>query len=291
MLSNSPWSWQGIYQYHGIVTSAKRKNSNRARTDARKRKDGRYETRATLNTPTSRRRVSFYGATAEEANNAKFQALADQARGVLFSDPGKLTTGVYLKSWLSDTARYQVSEGTYSRYERTCRNHLVPFFGRIKLRELSPAHVRAFKARKIEEGLNPNTVGVMQGVLSTALNQAVDDGLIPSNPASRVKKAVKREQAPMRSIWVPGRGLKALRSRCGHARRGPANPRAQDRDAPGRARSSEVGGHRSHRQTLHHRQALRRHPHEDARLHHQDRQGSQDPHWPPHRRCTQRTPR
>jgi integrase len=58
--------------------------------------------------------------------------------------------------------------------------------------------VRAFKARKIEEGLNPNTVGVMQGVLSTALNQAVDDGLIPSNPARRVKKAVKREQAPMR---------------------------------------------------------------------------------------------
>src|SRR5215208_2005480 len=200
MLFDSLWSWQGIFQYHGTVTRAKRKNPNRAGTDARKRKDGRYETRATLNTPTGRRRVSFYGATAEEANNKKFQALADQARGVLLSDPGKLTTGVYLQSWLSDTARYQVSEGTYSRYERTCRNHLVPFFGRIKLRELSPAHVRAFKARKIEEGLNPNTVGVMQGVLSTALNQAVDDDLVPSNPASRVKKAVKREQAPMRSL-------------------------------------------------------------------------------------------
>ena len=196
MLFDSLWSWQGIFQYHGTVTRAKRKNPNRAGTDARKRKDGRYETRATLNTPTGRRRVSFYGATAEEANNKKFQALADQARGVLLSDPGKLATGVYLQSWLSDTARYQVSEGTYSRYERTCRNHQVPFLGHIKLRELSPAHVRAFRARKIEEGLNPNTVGVMQGVLSTALNQAVDDSLIPSNPASRVKKAVKREQAP-----------------------------------------------------------------------------------------------
>lgn len=106
--------------------------------------------------------------------------------------------------------------------------------------------MRAIKARKIEEGLNPNTVGVMQGVLSTALNQAVDDTLILSNLASRVKKAVKREQAPMRSWWGdPGRGLKALTSRYGHARRGSANPRAQNRDAPGRARSSEVGGHRS----------------------------------------------
>jgi integrase len=182
------------------VTRAKRKNPNRAGTDARKRKDGRYETRATLNTPMGRRRVSFYGDTVEEANNKKFQALADQAKGILFSDPGRLTVGEYLQNWLTDSARYQVSEGTFERYERTCRNHLIPFFGRVKLRDLGAAHVRAFKARKIEEGLNPNTVGVMQGVLSTALNQAVDDGLIPSNPASRVKKAVKREQAPMRSL-------------------------------------------------------------------------------------------
>jgi site-specific recombinase XerC len=147
-----------------------------------------------------RRRMSFYGDTVEEANNKKFQALADQAKGILFSDPGRLTVGEYLQNWLTDSARYQVSEGTFERYERTCRNHLIPFFGRVKLRDLGAAHVRAFKARKIEEGLNPNTVGVMQGVLSTALNHTVDDGLIPSNPASRVKKAVKREQAPMRSL-------------------------------------------------------------------------------------------
>jgi integrase len=144
--------------------------------------------------------VSFYGITAEEANNKKFQALADQAKGISFSDPGRLTAGDYLQSWLSDTARYQVSEGTFERYDRTCRNHLVPFYGRLRLRELTAAHVRAFKARKIKEGLNPNTVGVMQGVLSVALNQAVDDGLIPSNPASRVRKAATRGERPMRSL-------------------------------------------------------------------------------------------
>src|ERR687893_1082198 len=200
MQSNARWARQGISRYHGAVAWTRRKNPNRAGTDARKRKDGRYETRATLNTLTGRRRVSFYGATAEEANNKKFQALADQACGVLFSDPGRLMVREYLQSWLTDSVRYQVSEGTFERYERTCRNHLVPFFGRIKLRDLNSAQVRAFKARKIEEGLNPNTVGVMQGVLSAALNQAVNDGLIPSNPASRVKKAVKRDQAPMRSL-------------------------------------------------------------------------------------------
>src|SRR5215204_6573014 len=198
---------QEISRYHGAVARARRKNPNRAGTDARKRKDGRYETRATVNTPTGRRRVSFYGATAEKANNKKFQALADQAKGILVSDPGRLKGGEHLQRWLSDTARYQVSEGTFERYQRTCRNHLVPFFGRLRLRDLTTAHVRAFKARKIEEGLHPNTVGVMQGVFSVALNQAVDDGLIPSNPASRVKKAATRGLSHEVSL-CPGGGLK-----------------------------------------------------------------------------------
>jgi integrase len=215
MRFDAPWPRQGISRYHGSVTGAKRKNPNRAGTDARKRKDGRYETRATLDTPTGRKRVSFYGDTAEEANNKLFQALADQAKGILFSDPGRLTVGEYLQSWLSDTARYQVSEGTLSRYERTCRVHLVPFFGRLRLRDLTAAHVRVFRARKIEEGLNPNTVGVMQGVLSVALNQAVDDGLIPANSASRVKKASHPRGAADAVTLLPG-GVPPDRGSPGH---------------------------------------------------------------------------
>ena len=179
---------------------ARGKNANGEGSKARRRKDGRYETRAVLDTPTGCRRVSFYGATAKEANEQKIQALANQNKGVMFSDPRGLTVAEYLARWLSDTARYEVSEGTYSRYERTCRNHLLPFFGRLRMRDLTPAHVRAFKARKIEEGLNPNTVGVMQSVLSVALNQALDAGLIPANPAVRVKKAATRGETPMRAL-------------------------------------------------------------------------------------------
>ena len=200
------------------------KRSNGEGSKARKRKDGRYETRAVLDTPTGRRRVSFYGATAKVANAKRTAALADQDRGVLFSDPKGIRVGEYLSSWLSDAARYQVSEGTYQRYERTCQNHLIPFFGRIKLRDLNAALVRSFKVRKIEEGLNPNTVGVMQGVVSTALNQAVDDNLIPSNPTARVKKAATRGQSPMRSLARGGFPPALGRRR--DAGRSPHGPRA-----------------------------------------------------------------
>ncbi len=176
------------------------KRANGEGSKPRKKPNGRYEARATLNTPTGRRRVSFYGATAKEAADKRTAAIADRNRGALFVDPGRLSVGEYLERWLSDAVRYQVAASTYDRYQRTCANHLIPFFGQLRLRDISPPHVRAFKARKIEEGLNPNTVGIMQGVLATALRQAVDDGLILQNPASRVKKAATRGETPMRSL-------------------------------------------------------------------------------------------
>jgi integrase len=144
--------------------------------------------------------VSFYGATAKEAEDERLQALADQAKGIIFADPSQLTVADYLDAWLHDTARYQVRASTFNRYEQIIRNHLRPFFDRLRLRDLTPAHVRAFKAGALDRGVHPNTVGGMQGVLSTALNQAVDDRLIPSNPASRVKKAAARGERPLRSL-------------------------------------------------------------------------------------------
>ena len=200
MRFDAPWPWQGISRYHDTVTRAKRKNRNGAGSPARLRNDGRYEARATLNTTTGRRRVSFYGRTAKEAEDERLQALADETKGIIHSDPGQLTVADYLQAWLMDTARYQVRDSTFHRYEQVVRNPLRPFFHRLRLRDLTPAHVRAFKARKLDESLHPNTVGGMQGVLSGALNQAVDDRLISSNPAARVKKAAARGERPMVSL-------------------------------------------------------------------------------------------
>src|SRR5829696_8214089 len=177
------------------------KRTNGEGSKARKRKDGRYETRAVLDTPTGRRRVSYYGATAREANAKRTAALADQDRGVLFSDPKALKVGEYLSSWLSDAARYQVSEGTYQRYERTCQNHLIPFFGQLKLRDLSTAHVRVYKARKLEEGLNPNTPSAScKAYYPWRSTKRWTTASYRPTPPPRVKKAAVRGESPMRAL-------------------------------------------------------------------------------------------
>ncbi len=118
------------------------KRANGEGSKPRRKINGRYEARSTLDTPTGHKRVSFYGATAKEAADKRTAAIADRNRGALFVDPGWLTVREYLERWLTDTARYQVAQSTHGRYQRTCRNHLIPFFDRIKLRDLSTAHPR-----------------------------------------------------------------------------------------------------------------------------------------------------
>jgi integrase len=49
-------------------------------------------------------------------------------------------------------------------------NHFLPFFGRLRLRDLSPSHVRALKARKLDAGMDPSTWASCRASLSAALN-------------------------------------------------------------------------------------------------------------------------
>jgi integrase len=66
------------------------------------------------------------------------------------------------------------------------RPHLVPALGRVKLKSLTPTHVRGFYREKLDSGLSSATVHKMHVVLHKALDQTVSDGLIPRNAAKGV---------------------------------------------------------------------------------------------------------
>ena len=81
---------------------------------------------------------------------------------------------------------------TYERYESIVRVHLVPSIGPVKLKTLTPDHVRGLYREKLDSGLASQTVLHIHRVLSKALKQAVDDGLIPRNAAAFVKSPQPR---------------------------------------------------------------------------------------------------
>jgi integrase len=128
------------------------------------------------------------------AEKALRQAMTDADRGLLF-DAGNLTVEEYTIRWLADSVRGTVRSATFERYEQITHKHIVPVIGRVKLKALTPAHVRGLYRKKLEAGLSPRTVQYIHVTLHKALKQAVRDSLIPRNSTEAVKPPqVRREE-------------------------------------------------------------------------------------------------
>ncbi len=161
-----------------------------------RRKDGLYMARYTVRTADGPRRRTIYGKKGESREDLATRltkAMADRDGGITY-DAGKMTVGEYLERWLSDSVRDTVRQRTFERYESIVRLHLIPGLGRVKLKALTPAHVRGLYRSKLDSGLAPRTVLHVHRSLSKALKQAKDDGLIPRNAAEPVKPPRPRKE-------------------------------------------------------------------------------------------------
>jgi Phage integrase, N-terminal SAM-like domain len=162
-----------------------------------RRKDGLYMARYTVQTATGPKRKALSGKTRQEVAAKLSKALADRESGLTF-DADNVTVAEYLARWLSDSARGTVRASTFERHEQIIRVHLAPAFGRMKLKTLTPAHVRSLHREKLEEGLAPATVRKIHSTLHKALSQAVADGLIPRNAADvKAPRPAPEEMRPL----------------------------------------------------------------------------------------------
>jgi integrase len=131
-----------------------------------------------------RRYVS--GKNKEESRKALREARANSDQGLVF-DADNLRVGEYLDRWLSDSVRDTVKATTFERYEQIARLHLKPALGQVRLKALTPAHIRGLYREKLEAGSSARTVRYVHTTLHKALKQAVMDGLIPRNATEAVK--------------------------------------------------------------------------------------------------------
>lgn len=144
-----------------------------------------------------RKRKTLYGKSRAEVAAKLTRAMADRDGGLVY-DAGKTTVGEHLDRWLADSVKGIVKETTYANYSYVSRVHISPALGHLKLKNLTPAHVRGFYAEKSCTDLSAATVRKMHVVLRKALAQAVSDGLIPRNAADGVK--TPRVSAPGEDI-------------------------------------------------------------------------------------------
>jgi integrase len=158
-----------------------------------KRKDGRFMARYTVQTPDGPKRKLIYGRKYEEVEKKLAEARGDAARGFVF-DADNLKLGEYLDRWLTDSVADTVRPTTFERYEQIVRVHVRPALGNLKLKNVTPAHVRGLYREKLEVGLSPRTVRYIHATLHKALKQAIADGLIPRNATEAVKPPQVRKE-------------------------------------------------------------------------------------------------
>jgi len=98
------------------------------------------------------------------------------------------TYGEYLDRWL-EAIKANVRTSTQKRYSILVRVHVKPALGQVKLRDLRPDGLRAVYAKLLDQksGLSPTTVRLVHTLIRKSLADAVNDGILASNPAARVR--------------------------------------------------------------------------------------------------------
>ena len=145
------------------------------------------------------------GESRRQAERALTAALAEVDSGRQRSAPSRDRLGAYLERWLDEHRAY-VEAGTHAAYAADVRLRLKPRLGDVRLDRLAPGDVRrvAAQLRDQKPPLAAKTINNTLVTLKAALNRAVADGLIPSNPAAGITlPAEHREMDYLRLNEIP----------------------------------------------------------------------------------------
>jgi integrase len=199
-----------------------RTRGNREGRPYQRKSDGKWV--ATVYLPNGKRKP-VYGDTRKEAADKKRKAEQEIADNLPVTAGRTDTVARYLIDvWLAVTLPQRVragklAESTLDSYRDMVEKHIVPHLGRVRLVDLSTAHIRSWlleladkpsgRTRKtLREGetelpppekLSTRTVAYAHAVLRKALNDAVDDESIKRNVCLLVD-APTAEKRPVREL-------------------------------------------------------------------------------------------
>src|SRR5262245_2403962 len=97
----------------------------------------------------------------------------------------------FAESWLRNVV-VQRKPGTAEKYEMILRKHWVAILGQLPLTALTRERIKAVLGEGAIKGFKPRTVKGHLDVLRACLSAAVEDQLIPANPAARLGKFIAR---------------------------------------------------------------------------------------------------
>ncbi len=101
----------------------------------------------------------------------------------------------YSEKWLETTSA-SVKRRTVDSYTQSLRLYILPRLGKRQVRSVHRGQIKALLADLLGSGLSRNTTRIAHATIRGMLNAAIDDGLILSNPAARLGKALNLISSP-----------------------------------------------------------------------------------------------
>lgn len=159
------------------------------------KKSGKWEAMCTIgyNSAGKQRWKYFTGETKQEALARMHKYKTERERGG-YIEPTTMTVEAFLDYWYNNHCINKVKETTRADDESIIRNHLKPYFGKIRLSSLKSHQIQE-AYREMEEkgkvkgkkgGLSAKTIRNIHTVFSRALNQACKEGLIFRSPLDSI---------------------------------------------------------------------------------------------------------
>jgi integrase len=160
----------------------------------RQRKDGTWEGRYTIGRdPGTGKQIqkSVYGKTQKEVSK-ELKAISVTIDEGDYSEPSKFSVSAWLSMWLEGYNRH-LKPYSLRNYKSQVNNHIIPYIGAIKLVSLSTDMIiRMYNKLLDEENLSPKTLRNIHGILHSALEQAIENKYIKTNPAAACAKKLPK---------------------------------------------------------------------------------------------------
>ena len=109
-----------------------------------------------------------------------------------FKEAGEMFTRLHIE--------VNCKHSTIIGYKGYFKNHLYPFFGDIKLDEITPILVKEFIKEKVETGRTNSTVNKYIKLMREVYSFMIDNGVISRNPLARIKALKETKNDKIRAL-------------------------------------------------------------------------------------------
>lgn len=146
-----------------------------------------------------KRKVKGGFKTKVEAESAMVDILSKVQTGTAPGDckmTFKEASEIFMRLHASKKCKYNTEHG----YKGYLKNHLLPYFGNLKLCEITPLAVNEFVAQELETGRRNSTVNKYTKLMSQIYSFMIDMDIVVKNPLARIKSLKEERSEEIRSL-------------------------------------------------------------------------------------------